>query len=195
MDNTTLVQTQFIFSDRHRIPVTNQSRCLFNCFTVAQHLSNALNRYVSVYEIETIQEWQYVLWVKIQGKSPRFVSKKKVQAECAKPSDYGSIVVNLSSRVVPNISPDGSSFVTYIGYGDEGLARKARSYILSRGLAITADVRLSEGITSEKWELKLMGMSLFTVMHLAQREVNQEIEQNAIAARQKQQQMGGDRIA
>lgn len=110
MDNTTLVQTQFIFSDRHRIPVTNQSRCLFNCFTVAQHLSIALNRYVSVYEIETIQEWQYVLWVKIQGKSPRFVSKKKIQAECAKPSDYGitvasDIPINFSSHfpaVIPS---------------------------------------------------------------------------------------------
>lgn len=181
MNPSTITETRFFYSDRNRIAVNTKSRCLYNCFTVAQHLSIALKRYVSLYEIEAIEEWEHVLWVKLKGKSPRFVSKKKIQHDCSNLSTDGCILVNLSRRVVPSIDSDGCTLVTYIGYNEDSLARKARAYILSRGLALIADVLPSEGIAAGKWVLRLRGMSLAAVMHIALREVREEIQQQEFA--------------
>lgn len=181
MNNNTVAQTRFLYSEGNSITISNKNRCLYNSFTVAQHLTIAMKRYVSLYEIEAIEEWQHFLWVKLKGTSPRFVSKNKIQQDCSKPSKFGGILVNLSSRVVPRIESDDCTFITYLGYSDETLARKARSYILSWGLALTADVRLSKGFTAEEWELRISCISLAAVMHLALREVREEIKQKAIA--------------
>lgn len=182
MNNTTVAQTSFFYSDCNGIAVTTKSRCLYNAFTVAVHLGKALERFVSVYEIEAMEEWQHILWVKLKGCRPRFVSKKKIQQDCSSPQGFGGILINLSSRIVSSIDSDDCTFLTFIGYSDERLARKARGYILSRNLALTADVLPSEGIAAGEWVLRIRGMLLASVMYLALREVREEIEQKSLAA-------------